>query len=405
MSDDDLDDERHILGSMIDYSSKQDLGDMHEISHVPKNFQCPDCYSSWPSKMSLVAHRRNHSTKNKGEDGDACTTSPTGLTLHVCKGCKKKYKYHKSYIDHQTKCKKYSSWKKDEDIKHKKLLDISNGLSPSASSASSVSNSALLPPGKGLLSFGSMPETPIKITPLHRRPTPLVIPLGPTGSNTPSPDPTSQPNTPGPPSEPVTPSPEPNTSESITPSPDTNTPGSPDPNLVPNSPPSENINVDLDNDYDDIDQNDDLTTQIKAKRIQSQTPPDLSTITIPPDLSSILLQQRPPNTIQTHTPPVTIPPDLSSIIRPRQLPLQRPPDTIQTRQRSLPQLPLSPLPLDKPVKREKVKKKVKLDFDNVFDSETKLPNLIYYCNDDEAPSYPGSMDAKLDWYLKMHNLK
>src|ERR1700733_10614642 len=94
-----------VAGGMIDPSKQE------KPAYVPKSFQCPDCYKTWPSKMSLVAHRREHSSKNR--DAEASTTSAKGSTVYLCKPCGRSFAYYKSFIDHKTnKCPKSKAQKK-----------------------------------------------------------------------------------------------------------------------------------------------------------------------------------------------------------------------------------------------------------------------------------------------------
>ena len=94
---------------------------MERISSHQGSFKCPDRYKLISTKFALIAHRRVHSNKNKNTNA----VNAEGRNIYICKGCKREYKYHKSYVDHMSKCTKYNNWKKNDELKHKKLMNIS----------------------------------------------------------------------------------------------------------------------------------------------------------------------------------------------------------------------------------------------------------------------------------------
>src|ERR1700730_16471765 len=101
------------LGGLIDYAAKENCEAVPRISSTHQSHECPDCFKSFPSPHSLVAHRRVHSNKTKNKNASTtASTSADGRNIWICEGCKKEHKYYKASINHKTKCKKYASWKK-----------------------------------------------------------------------------------------------------------------------------------------------------------------------------------------------------------------------------------------------------------------------------------------------------
>lgn len=394
------------IDGMFDYTQKEDLENVQFKSHTPTTWSCPDCYSTWPSRFALVAHQRQHYNVNKDTNNEGLVmTSPNGQIKYLCKGCKKKYTYFNSMMHHQIKCKKYAQWKKDDETKNKKLVEISNGGNGSEINQKESSK-------EGILSFGSVS---LKTTnkknnnrppPLKTRfdtlqpiifslPLPKVLDSKPAESPLTSPRsaestssiPIESPVDIKSPSAELSPIPIESPVDIESPSP-IESPGNIKSPLPIESPsPTESSSP----------------IPIESPRdIESPSPTEsTSSLELPRPTESI---SSPELHIPTKYPKTTT--KFKSIPLVETLDLQFPSsrDTqfipfIKSMESKLDtqDYPSSPSP-----PRRKYKPREKNNFDKIYStSEIQLPNIIYYVNDDEAG---GSLDSKLDWYLKSNNL-
>lgn len=113
------------LSAMTDYSKMRDVKELTETPPLPEQFSCPDCYFVANSKMGLVSHRRQHSTKKKNMEG--AKLSPTGKVEFSCDGCKKVFSYHASKMKHILGCRKYITNKQQKDNERRQLFNIGSG--------------------------------------------------------------------------------------------------------------------------------------------------------------------------------------------------------------------------------------------------------------------------------------
>lgn len=123
------------------------------------SFKCNDCFKSFPNKAGWTSHMKVHSKKNQGKEGSHITSN--GQTVWRCEGCQKENKYHKAYITHLSKCRKYSIFKKENDEKLKRL---SEDMSPLFTLSKLSNLHAEEADQKGMITFGS--KNLVKVAPM-----------------------------------------------------------------------------------------------------------------------------------------------------------------------------------------------------------------------------------------------
>lgn len=141
--DDDKYIEKNLFGGIKRYEDKMDSKQFEskiKIDNDSKNWPCPDCYKTFDKKMKLVAHRRVHKVgknlankiangiENDVDDPSDSSINPKKLEMgsFKCQGCSKTYVYNKAYVTHILKCTKYTIWKKENELRKKKLTESAN---------------------------------------------------------------------------------------------------------------------------------------------------------------------------------------------------------------------------------------------------------------------------------------